>query len=47
MKPVELDAHGIGGWIVSELIRNIVANVVAKGKKVEPFRLRCAKWWRV
>ena len=39
--------HDAGGWIVSEMIRNLGIVIPEKSKKVEPFRSRYREWWLV
>jgi hypothetical protein len=36
-----------GGWVVSEIIRNLDAYVPEKSKKVAPFRNKYPTWWLV
>jgi hypothetical protein len=42
-----LNDHDSGGWIVSELMRNIEITVAEKAKKVQPYRSRYPEWWLV
>jgi hypothetical protein len=39
--------HDSGGWIVSEIIRNLKIVIPEKSKKIEPFRSRYSEWWLV
>lgn len=36
-----------GGWVLSELSRNLRLCITEKEKKIEPFRHRYPKWWLV
>ena len=42
-----LNDHDSGGWIVSELIRNIQITVAEKVEKIAPYRSRYPEWWLV
>jgi hypothetical protein len=39
--------HDSGGWIVSEIIRNLALVIPEKSKKIEPFRSKYSEWWLV
>jgi hypothetical protein len=41
---IDLDS---GGWVVSEIIRNLTAYVAEKSRKVAPFRSKYPTWWLV
>ena len=36
-----------GGWVVSEIIRNLSVYVQEKAKKVAPHRYKYAIWWLI
>jgi hypothetical protein len=36
-----------GGWVVSEIIRNLSACVVEKTRKVAPYRSKYPIWWLI
>jgi len=39
--------HNSGGWIASELIRNLAIVLPEKSKKIRPFRSKYSEWWLV
>jgi hypothetical protein len=36
-----------GGWVASEVIRNLAIVILEKSKKIEPFRTKYDEWWLV
>ena len=36
-----------GGWVVSEIIRNLSAYLIEKSKKVTPYRSKYPTWWLI
>lgn len=39
--------HDSGGWIVSEIIRNLAIVIPEKSKKIERFQSKYSEWWLV
>jgi hypothetical protein len=39
--------HDSGGWIASELVRNLAIVVLEKTKKIKPFHSKYPEWWLV
>jgi hypothetical protein len=39
--------HDSGGWIASEVIRNLAIAIPEKSKKIEPFHSKYSEWWLI